>query len=326
MARPLRIEYPNAWYHVMNRGRRGEDVFSDKKDYEIFLAILRESTEMFGVRIAAYCLMPNHYHLLLQTPSANLSRVMRHVNGVYTQRYNRSRQIDGQLFRGRYKSILVDEDSYLLELLRYIHRNPVRAGMCDLTKQYPWSSHHAYLSAAKKWEWLHKRFLLEMFSDRPANAKRQYIEFVEGEDSDLVTGFFGRKNLASIFGSQDFIKWVKAKYYQLKKDDEIPQSRQLAPTIVEIKEAVSRKYEVTASSLEEGKRGQVNEPRNVAIYLARKHSGLPLKEIGKEFGFEKYSSVSSIVSRTTTHLAQSKQMRRQVDGIMQQLGKSQAKT
>jgi len=167
-----------------------------------------------------------------------------------------------------------------------------------------------------------------MFSDRPANAKRQYIEFVEGEDSDLVTGFFGRKSLASIFGSQDFIKWVKAKYYQLKKDDEIPQSRQLTPTIVEIKEAVSRKYEVTASSLEEGKRGQVNEPRNVAIYLARKHSGLPLKEIGKEFGFEKYSSVSSIVSRTTTHLAQSKQMRRQVDGIMQQLGngKSQAKT
>ena len=99
----------------MNRGRRGEDVFSDNKDYEIFLAILRESTEMFGVRIAAYCLMPNHYHLLLQTPSANLSRVMRHVNGVYTQRYNRSRQIDGQLFRGRYKSLLVDEECYLLE-------------------------------------------------------------------------------------------------------------------------------------------------------------------------------------------------------------------
>ena len=148
MARPLRIEYPNAWYHVMNRGRRGEDVFSDKTDYEIFLAILRESTDMFGVRIAAYCLMPNHYHLLLQTPSANLSRVMRHVN----------------------------------------------------------------------------------------------------------------------------------------------------------------------------------ESRNITIYLARKHSGLPLKEIGKEFGFEKYSSVSSIVSRTTTHLAQSKQMRRQVDGIIKQLGKSQAKT
>jgi len=189
----------------MNRGRRGEDVFSDKKDYELFLAILRESAEMFGVRIAAYCLMPNHYHLLLQTPSANLSRVMRHVNCVYTQRYNRSRQVDGQLFRG-YKSILVEEDSYLLELLRYIHRNPVRAGMCDSIMQYPWSSHHAYLSAAKKCEWLHKRFLLEMFSHRPANAKRQYMEFVEGEDSDLVVaGFFGRKNLATIFGSQDFI-------------------------------------------------------------------------------------------------------------------------
>jgi len=127
-------------------------------------------------------------------------------------------------------------------------------------------------------------------------------------------------------GNFSFIKWVKEKYYRLKKDDEIPQSRQLAPTIVEIKEAVSRKYEVTASSLEEGKRGQVNEPRNVAIYLARKHSGLPLKKIGKEFGLEKYSSVSSIVSRTTTHLAQSKQMRRQIEEIMQQLEKGQADT
>ncbi len=110
MARPLRIEYPDVWYHVMNRGRRGEDIFSDKQDYETFIALLRESVEMFDLCISGYCLMSNHYHLLVQTPAGNLSRAMRHINGVYTQRYNRRRNIDGKLFRWRYKSVLVEED------------------------------------------------------------------------------------------------------------------------------------------------------------------------------------------------------------------------
>lgn len=131
MTRPLRIEYPDAWYHVMNRGRRGDNIFADNEDYETFIVLLQEASKMFDLRISAYCLMPNHYHILVQTPRGNLSRAMRHINGVYTQRYNRKRKTDGQLFRGRYKSILVDADNYLLELLRYIHRNPVRAHLCN---------------------------------------------------------------------------------------------------------------------------------------------------------------------------------------------------
>ena len=171
MVRPLRIEYPGAWYHVMNRGRPGESVFTGGKDYEAFL---QESAEMFDLKVAAYCLMSNHYHLLVQTPTGNLSRVMRHINGVYTQRYNRRHKSDGLLFRGRYKSILVEEDSYLLELLRYIHKNPVRAQICKSVDDYPWTSHNGYISDAKKWEWLHKRFLLGMFSRQPGNqATRQ---------------------------------------------------------------------------------------------------------------------------------------------------------
>ena len=106
MSRPLRIQYPDAWYRVMNRGRRGESVFHNGTDYLGFIELLKESVEMWQVRIAAYCLMRNHYHLLVQTPEANLSRCMRHINGVYTQRFNRSHSCDGQLFRGRYKSIL----------------------------------------------------------------------------------------------------------------------------------------------------------------------------------------------------------------------------
>ena len=129
MSRPLRIEYPGAWYHVMNRGRRSESIFSDKHDYLMFIDLLIEISEMCNVNIAAYCLMANHYHILLQTPDGNISRCMRHLNSVYTQRYNRTHGLDGQLFRGRYKSILVCNDSHLLQLVRYIHKNPVKAGI-----------------------------------------------------------------------------------------------------------------------------------------------------------------------------------------------------
>ncbi len=131
MSRPLRIEYPDAWYHVMNRGRRGESIFRKKEDYLTFITLLQEAGDMWNLRVWAYSLMPNHYHLLIQTPNANLSRCMRHINGVYTQRFNRSHHLDGQLFRGRYKAIFVEGDSYLLELLRYIHRNPLETGLIE---------------------------------------------------------------------------------------------------------------------------------------------------------------------------------------------------
>ena len=156
MARPLRIAYQDGWYHVMNRGRRGEPVFQSRLDYFSFVDLLKETSEAWNVRVAAYCLIPNHYHLLLQTPEANISRCMRHIDGVYTQRFNRNHGHDGPLFRGRYKAIVVDADTYLLELVRYIHRNPVRAGLTKRLDGYPWSSHKGYLSRAKRWEWLHK--------------------------------------------------------------------------------------------------------------------------------------------------------------------------
>ncbi len=110
MTRPLRIQYPGAWYHIMNRGRRREDIFSTNEDYITFIEVLKETISLWNINIVAYCLMPNHYHLLLHTPEGNLSRCMRHINGVYTQRYNRAKRHDGQLFRGRYKSILLDSN------------------------------------------------------------------------------------------------------------------------------------------------------------------------------------------------------------------------
>lgn len=325
MSRPLRIEYPDAWYHVMNRGRRGDDVFADDRDREVFIALLREASEMFDLHISAFCLMSNYYHVLMQTPKANLSRAMRHINGVYTQRYNRRHDTDGQLFRGRYKSVLVQKDSHLLELLRYIHRNPVRANMCSQVSAFPWSSHKGYVSTAKKWNWLYKEFVLAMFDKDYGKSVRQYKKFVELEDSDEVATFFGKKNLPVFFGSKEFINWVKNTYSQLKNHKEMPQTKSLAPTIAEIKNTVCQYYEIEQQQLAQTKRGQINEARNVAIFLARRKCGLKLEEIGLEFGLQKYSSVSSIVTRTAKILMNNKQLQKRVESIRQMLYKNQAK-
>ena len=129
MSRPLRIEFPEAWYHVMNRGRRREDIFLRKGDFKLFRDNLEYAAALFNVRVAAWCLMTNHYHLMVNTPEGNLSRFMRHVDGVYTQRFNKAHRLEGQLFRGRYKSLLIDpnSDRHMLAVVAYIHLNPQEA-------------------------------------------------------------------------------------------------------------------------------------------------------------------------------------------------------
>ena len=126
MARPLRIEYPGAYYHVMNRGNRGEDIFLTDKDRQVFVDGLADSCDTYNVRLIAYVLISNHFHLLVQTPQANLSEFMRHFLVTYTVRFNRRNGRTGHVFQGRFKSLLVDEDAYLLPLSRYIHLNPIR--------------------------------------------------------------------------------------------------------------------------------------------------------------------------------------------------------
>jgi putative transposase len=148
MSRPLRLEFPEALYHLTSRGDRREDIYEDDEDRLAFLDVFFSVIEQFNWVCYAYCLMSNHYHLLVQTPDANLSKGMRQLNGVYTQAYNRRYLKTGHLFQGRYKSILVDEDNYLLELSRYIVLNPVKAGMVKKVDQWKWSSYLATVGQA----------------------------------------------------------------------------------------------------------------------------------------------------------------------------------
>lgn len=297
MSRPLRIQYPDAWYHVMNRARRGQALFPDKVDMGTFLDILKETATMFNLKVSAFCLMPAHYHLLVQTPAANLARCMRHINGVYTQRYNGRNKCDGTLFRGRYKSILVDADRYLLELVRYIHRNPLRARLVSKLDAYAWSSHRGYLSDDQKWEWLHRDFVLGRLAKYRAVQKKKYRQFVEKQDAEQLISFFEKAGSPAILGDKEFIAWVKAQFFEGKVEKEVPQSKTLTPDRHTIVKAVCDFYIVGKEEMVAVRRGIQNEPRDVTIYLLRTVCGEPLKRIGNEFGLTQYSSVSSAVDR-----------------------------
>jgi len=267
--------------------------------------------------------MPKHYHLLVHTPEGNISRAMRHVNGVYTQRFNRHHRLDGQLFRGRYKSILVNGDSYLLQLVRYIHRNPLKAGIVEDMSAYPWSSHKAYLSVAKKWGWLYKGFILDLLTDNKKSQISLYRRFVAVDDDNELEDVMARKKWPSLIGPQEFIDWVKATYQDMQGSDEMPQMRDLYPDTDRILSTVCAYYDVTYKDLFTSKRGTFNEPRSVAVYLLRRLRRDSLKEIGKVFNLEKNSSVSSIIERMKTRIKNSRKIKMGIQKMEDEVRKSQ---
>jgi len=326
MARPLRIEYPGAWYHVMNRGRRAEKIFHDKQDYGNFVELLEDTSQRWNLRVAAYCLMANHYHILVQTPDANIARSMRHINGIYTQKFNRRHRCDGQLFRGRYKSILVNGDSYLLQLVRYIHRNPVRVGLASRLEDYIWSSHTGFLSVAKRWDWLYKEFIFSLLSKRKKEWMKAYCHFVSLEDDEGITTVLEGNKWPSLLGPKSFVDWVKGRYYEMKTDEDIPQAKDLAPVPELIIEAVCDYYQINRKDLYKSKRGEFNEARNVAVFLMRRLRYDSLKEIGSYFQMLKYSSVSSSIERMKKQLSEDRNLKKRVRKLSAQIFKSQEQT
>jgi putative transposase len=178
MSRPLRLEFPHALYHVTSRGDRREPVYADDLDRTEWLAVLDQVCTRFNWRCHAWCLMGNHYHVLIETPEPNLSAGMRQLNGVYTQRFNRRHGKVGHVFQGRFKAILVERESYLLELSRYVVLNPVRAGMVKDVAKWPWSSYAAMVGAQPAPLWLETDWLLAQFGQRRSSAVAKYVDFV----------------------------------------------------------------------------------------------------------------------------------------------------
>ena len=179
MARPLRIEYPGAVYHVTSRGNARNKIFADDQDREDFLFVLGSVIKRYNWLCHAYCLMDNHYHLMIETPDANLSLGMRQLNGVYTQKYNRRHNEPGHIFQGRFKAILVDKDNYLLELCRYVVLNPTRAKMVERPEQWIWSSYRATAGSKPVPEYLTADWILGLFGRKRKIAQKKYRMFVE---------------------------------------------------------------------------------------------------------------------------------------------------
>lgn len=211
MSRPLRIAYPGAFYHVTSRGNERRDVFKSQRDREKFLEYLESATVRRGARVHAYCLMSNHYHLLLETPEGNLSAIMQHINGAYTIYFNTKRRRFGHLLQGRYKAILVEREEYALELSRYIHLNPVRAKMVERPEGYRWSNYGAYVGEAPAPEWLVTGVVLRDTSRGVERAQGEYRRFVEAALGREVPNPFDEVVGSILLGSPGFVEWVKEK-------------------------------------------------------------------------------------------------------------------
>lgn len=233
MSRPLRLEFPGALYHVTSRGNERKPIYLEESDFNDFLTVIEETCERYNWLIHAYCLMTNHYHLLIETPDGNLSRGMRHVNGVYTQRFNRKHRRVGHVFQGRFKGILVDKDNYLLEVGRYIVLNPVRAqDMVEDPIDWPWSSYRTMMGLESAPSWLSIDMLLSQFSENLELAISKYRQFVfEGFNDQL----WDNLNHQVFLGDDDFVE----KYQPLIKTQdgdlhEIPSihRRAVAPELV----------------------------------------------------------------------------------------------
>lgn len=276
MARPLRIEYSNAWYHVMNRGLRREDIFFNRDDRISFLSLLKDIFENYHVQIHAYCLMNNHYHLMLNTPFPNLSKAMRHLNGLYTQRFNRSHNTDGPLFRGRYKSKIIQSEEYLTSLSRYIHLNPVAAKIVQSPEDFEWSSYRSFARLSEQPKWLFCDETLSYFGTQGDQARiasfRNYVnEGIDDETQKLLSSNKG----PAILGSKTFIQTMAQRlktHVPFEIPEQKPLIRLLQPSLSTIKRVVQDYFEINEDEFAISGQKIGNKPRQIAIYLAGKHT------------------------------------------------------
>jgi REP element-mobilizing transposase RayT len=276
----MRIEYPGAIYHITARGNARQTIYLDDEDRRRFLDVLSKATTRFELRIYAYCLMDNHYHLLLETPRGNLSQALRQLNGVYTQAFNRRHGKVGHVLQGRFKSILVDKDSYLLELARYVVLNPVRAEVVKKPEAFRWSSFRATVGLDAVPEFLTVDWLLGQFAKQLAAARRRYWGFVlegVGRSSpwEQVQG-------QVLLGDSRFVERLRPLLDEKRDHAEIPRAQRLAQR----------------PPLKKLLTGKLASPqaRNRAIHAAHIEHGYSLKQVGDALGLH-YSTISKIVKK-----------------------------
>ncbi len=291
MSRPKRIQYKGACYHVTNKSAGNRPIANCDQHRKMFVELLAEIHEQYDVEIHAWCLTDDCYHILVTTPLANLSRVMRHINGVYTQKLNRQEKTKGSIFRGRYKSILIDSMLYLLHVGRRIHMTPQEAKIVEDISEYLWSSYRNYIGISKTPKWLKTQNTLDMLGEFGG----KYDQFMSSEENPTVAGFYTKKRLGNILGDENFIKKVKGlsaieSIKPLKKNVTAITSKRICKVVAE--ELGIELKDVYAS-----RRGDTNIARLMAIYLHHVHAQYGQGEIAKAFKFKQAGSVGSSVYR-----------------------------
>ena len=291
MARPLRIEYEGAFYHIIQRGIERRNIFISDEDKEKLLHYFDLAHTAYNAVFHTYILMNNHYHIILETPRANLSRVMHYINTAYAAYFNTKHKRVGPLYQGRFKAILVQQDEYLHYLSRYIHLNPIRAGIAKSPIEYRRSSYKYFVSGQKPPVWLNINFILSMFDNKSTlKAKNLYKQFVMdgmGEEEYIIRQNT-RKGL--ILGSRDFFNSIRVRFINEKEDPEVPILKELRtgdePTLEYIEDVVIKN--INNNRLQ----------RKLAIYLSRKYTQKTLNEIASFYGKIKYPGISKIFKRT----------------------------
>lgn len=280
MARPLRIEYEGALYHITSRGNAKEDIFSDDEDRNIFLDILALIKERLNWFCHAYCLMDNHYHLIIETPEGNLSKGMRQLNGVYTQRFNKRHNRVGHVFQGRYKSIVVDKENYLLEVSRYVVLNPVRAKAVEKPEEWKWSSYQGTAGLSTPHPLLTTDWILGRFGKEKRQARDKYVAFIlEGISGEAIWDELAGQCL---LGDGNFIDRLK-RYLGNRED---------------IKEIPARQRLLGRPSLDNlfhGGKGLLRTERNALIEEAIVKHGYTQKELADHLGLH-YSTISRLLN------------------------------
>lgn len=282
MSRPLRLAFPGAIYHITSRGNAREPIFLSDLDRQQFLSLLGTCIDRFNWVCHAYCLMDNHYHLLIETPDANLQEGMRQLNGIYTQKFNRLHARVGHVFQGRYKAILVERDSYLLELCRYIVLNPVRAKMVQEAGQFSWSSYQATAGQIACPKWLETDWLLSQLSVRKTTARKKYAQFVT--QGKLQESPWKKLKGQVLLGDDIFVEFLRPYLKDQDKISEVPKPQRIIGRPV-IEDIFSKK--ALASKVDRG----------AAIRLAYLQYGYSMAEIGRFLDLH-YSTVSKIISGT----------------------------
>lgn len=314
MARPLRIEYPGAWYHVMNRGAGRKKVFKTTDQRQRFLSLLSETAERFNAEWHAYCLMGNHYHLLVRTPEGNLQRIMRHVNGVYTQYFNSSERRDGALFRGRYRAILVEAEAHWLELSRYIHRNPLEAGFVADLSDYPWSSYRAYVGLDPVPDWLTTEYILKGIGKR--SVKKRYQAFVAGDTDEALARFYRQAKASPILGSDAFKAQVLAGQTTDIDRPALRAARAL-PSVDHIVACTCRRLNVPEEEIWQPRRGRAvrSEARPIAMYLCQRVGAMTLSQIAQAFGLKSYAGAGTVIREARRRIGREPELGQAVEQI-----------